>query len=300
MKPGRGPPSKISLSASVAPTLPKEVITVQFINKPKTYVNHTYRDFSRVPPEPTDNSERHGRVHLEEMTFNQKVHHILSDDSHSQWISWMPHGRSFRIHSPLGFERNISELYFGHRRYSGFLRKLKDHGYNLITRGVDRGCFYHQCMLKEMPHLVKFMPVPRNIRRRIEDPQNEPNFYQISTTHPLPCDPSYTDSKEASQTKRTCDSPAIASKFESKEPPTTCVVEGILQRLATSSVPEGTVNSMLGPLTALLSHNNEHLLSMALARYLGHPFPGPFDNQNYPTFEALLSILQGTNPSRNF
>jgi hypothetical protein len=42
-----------------------------------------------------------------------------------------------------------------------------------------------------MPHLAKYMPNPKDARRQIPDPENEPNFYEISRKYPLPDDPDF-------------------------------------------------------------------------------------------------------------
>jgi len=44
-------------------------------------------------------------------------------------------------------------------------------------------------MLRGLPHLAKYMPEPKDARRLIPDPENEPNFYAISKKYPLPNDP---------------------------------------------------------------------------------------------------------------
>ena len=41
-------------------------------------------------------------------------------------------------------------------------------------------------MLKDMPHLCKYMPAPKDARRQIPDPENEPDFYKIAAAYPLP------------------------------------------------------------------------------------------------------------------
>ena len=74
-------------------------VTIQVIKPPRGTMNHSYRDFSQVPPPK-------GYVQLTEikdMTFSQKVHHILSNPENEKWISWMPHGRSFKVHVPVMF-----------------------------------------------------------------------------------------------------------------------------------------------------------------------------------------------------
>ena len=41
-------------------------------------------------------------------------------------------------------------------------------------------------MLRDMPHLTKYMPRAKDARRLIPDPDNEPNFYAISRVYPVP------------------------------------------------------------------------------------------------------------------
>jgi hypothetical protein len=129
------------------PTFPVEPRIIQTIKRPKTYVNHSYHDFSSVPleedhVEPSD---------TEEMAFAQKVHHILSQREYSAWITWSPHGRSFQILVPKRLEQaRILQTYFGHNRYSSFLRQLNNHGFKHITQGCDRNCYYHEVSVRIM------------------------------------------------------------------------------------------------------------------------------------------------------
>jgi hypothetical protein len=46
-------------------------------------------------------------------------------------------------------------------------------------------------MLRGLPHLAKFMPKPKDARRQIPDPENEPNFCEITRKYPLPDDPDF-------------------------------------------------------------------------------------------------------------
>ena len=141
---------------------PVEPRVIQVVKKPKTYMDHSYRDFSQVPPEigyahPTN---------IADMTFSQKVHHMLSDEAISNWIHWLPHGRAFRIAVPKRLEQSQTlQRYFGHNRYSSFLRELNNYGFKHLTTGPDRNCYYHECMLRGMPHLTKYMPPGRDARR---------------------------------------------------------------------------------------------------------------------------------------
>jgi hypothetical protein len=119
---------------------------IQIIQKPREYMNHTYYDFSGVPEE--DGDQRFPR-NIDDMSFNQKIYHILSQDEYSKWMSWLPHGRSFRVEVPVAFEREICQTFFGHKRYSSFLRQLNNHGFKHITAGKDRNSYYHEVRIPQ-------------------------------------------------------------------------------------------------------------------------------------------------------
>jgi hypothetical protein len=123
------------------PVLPVEPRVVTIVKTSRKYVNHSYKDYSVVPPtidyegEPTD---------IDAMSFLQKVHHILAQEKFAKWICWQPHGRSFRIPMPLFFEGNIAGTYFTSNRYSSFVTQLNSYGFKHISQGNDRNCYYHE------------------------------------------------------------------------------------------------------------------------------------------------------------
>jgi hypothetical protein len=120
---------------------PSKPRVIQVVKKGRIYMQHSYRDFSSVPPE--TNFEV-SPEQISEMTFPQKIHHILSQDSYQKWVTWLPHGRAFRVNSAVNFEKTISLTYFGHKRYSSFLRYLSNHDFRHISSGPDRNAYYHE------------------------------------------------------------------------------------------------------------------------------------------------------------
>jgi HSF-type DNA-binding len=117
---------------------------VQLVKISKSRQDHSYRDYSTIPPhegyEPQSN--------LESMSFSEKMHDILSAPEHSNTIRWMSHGRAFHVDVPKNMEKHgILMKYFKHGRYSSFLRQLNNHGFKHLTVGPDRNCYYHEvCM----------------------------------------------------------------------------------------------------------------------------------------------------------
>lgn len=136
-----------------APKFAVDPRVVQIVKKPKTYMDHSYRDFSAVPPEigheePTE---------IEDMTFSQKVHQILSQEKYTGMICWMPHGRAFKILVPKMLENGgVLKKYFGHNRFSSFLRQLNNHGFKHISQGRDRNTYYHEVRLFPL-HLTRLL-----------------------------------------------------------------------------------------------------------------------------------------------
>lgn len=162
---------------------PVQPRVLQVIKKPKSICDHSYRDFSIVPSD----GKYQPPKEIEEMNFSEKLHDILSNELYSGCIQWLPHGRAFKITVPKRLEQmRVLQKYYGHNRYSSFLRQLNNHGFKHITRGVDRNSYYHECFLRSMPHLLQYMPPGRDARRLMPDPDNEPDFYAISRVCPLP------------------------------------------------------------------------------------------------------------------
>lgn len=175
------------------PRAPYERATIiQEIASVKGTMNHSYRDYSKVAPSslmeyplPTD---------IDSMSFAQKVHHMLSGQNkeYEQWISWMPHGRAFKVHRPAEFEREICPVYFGHQRYSSFLRSLNNYGFKHISKGPDRNCKYHRSCNRAITR----------IHENLSSHLNNPSFFfllfgnhrllsRIHVARSLPFDPLY-------------------------------------------------------------------------------------------------------------
>lgn len=115
-------------------------VAIQTIPKKGNYVNHSYSDFSAVP----NNLDYQIPEDLDAMSFSEKLHLVLSTTEYQKCISWLPHGRAFRVSIPAVFEKTVCPKFFGHKRFSSFLRQLNNHGFKHLTNGSSRNGYYHE------------------------------------------------------------------------------------------------------------------------------------------------------------
>lgn len=95
---------------------------------------------------------RHGPSR--KITFPDKLHLILSNPEFSDIISWLPHGRSWRILQQKPFEQQVIPLYFRHTRYSSFARQVNGWGFRRVTQGSDYCSYYHEVIFCVLSFLV--------------------------------------------------------------------------------------------------------------------------------------------------
>jgi len=123
-------------------------------------------------------------------SFPIKLHSILSNPRLSHIISWLPHGRSWRINNHKEFEQKIIPRYFRHRNLSSFMRQVNGWGFHRITAGLDRNSYYLEKFLRGKSSLCKQIkrPSSKAVRQARLRSSNEPNFYEMSMKNPLPED----------------------------------------------------------------------------------------------------------------
>ena len=84
--------------------------------------------------------------------FPAQLHKILSLPEFSHIISWMPHGRSWRVLKPKLFKEIVMLKYFSHQsKYSSFTRQVNAWNFRRITRGPDRFTYYHMFFIRDFP-----------------------------------------------------------------------------------------------------------------------------------------------------
>jgi hypothetical protein len=143
-----------------------------------------YRDFSTLPdPDPSSPITAPGRI----PNFPAKMYAILSRKDLSDIITWLPHGRSWKVLKPREFEVKVIPTYFEHSKFSSFIRQANGWGFRrIISKGGDRNSYYHELFLRGKPHLIKLMRRPPPSSKPLADATTEPDFHAISSERPLP------------------------------------------------------------------------------------------------------------------
>lgn len=150
-----------------------------------------YRDFSQIQ----DDDPLTPLTPLARLpNFPAKMHAILSRPDLADVVTWLPHGRSWKVLKPREFEIRVIPAYFEHSKFSSFIRQANGWGFRRITRGQDRNSYYHESFLRGLPHLCKMMKRPGVSKKLTLDAGHEPDFYTISQENPVPEKMQNTDS----------------------------------------------------------------------------------------------------------
>jgi len=96
----------------------------------------------------------------QQSTFPSKLYTLLSDDSISDTICWLPHGKSWKILRPSKLADDILPRYFPKLKYASFRRQVNAWGFSRITEGHSQGSYFHKFFMKDRPELVSHIQRP--------------------------------------------------------------------------------------------------------------------------------------------
>jgi len=121
--------------------------------------------------------------------FPDALYRMLVDvekEGLSDIVSFLPHGRAFRVHKKDKFVTDILPKYFtGQRSWGSFTRQLNNYGFLRVTRkGVDQDSYYHELFLRGRPRLCQYMERvgrPHGLDRRTFKlaEGEDPDFYSM-------------------------------------------------------------------------------------------------------------------------
>ncbi|KAL3816940.1 hypothetical protein ACHAXA_009800 [Cyclostephanos tholiformis] len=146
-------------------------------------VLHNYHDYGHTEQNLHRRNNKHrGKV---ASSFPERLHTMLSeveDSGLTDIISWQPHGRCFVLHKPKKFAADVMPLYFRQSKITSFQRQLNLYGFKRITKGPDRGGYYHELFLRHKAFLCGMMPrfrVKGTGVKAKSNPSAEPDFYSM-------------------------------------------------------------------------------------------------------------------------
>jgi len=116
----------------------------------------------------TENDDDHSSMYNYMMyntknSFPVKLHWILSNPEFESIISWLPHGRSWRVLQPEVFTKEVIPLYFRHTRFPSFMRQVNGWNFRRVSEGSGENSYCHELFRKDAPLLCLRM-------RRINQP----------------------------------------------------------------------------------------------------------------------------------
>lgn len=121
--------------------------------------------------------------------FPLKFHRMLDqirDEGSESVVSWLSHGRAFKIHKPKVFAATIMPRFFNQSKYTSFQRQLNLYGFSRCCRGLDSGAYHHPFFLRGKQTLAKNIvrtKIKGNGHKTMKLHEAEPDFHAMA---PLP------------------------------------------------------------------------------------------------------------------
>ena len=113
-----------------------------------TIESNIYRDNSKVTSDDVETELRTRRVSSrKEPTFPMKLHKLLSDPEAEGIITWLPHGRSWKVIKQEEFEKLLLPRYYDHSNISSFMRQVNGWDFRRVAKGTDEQSYYHDVSL---------------------------------------------------------------------------------------------------------------------------------------------------------
>ena len=190
-------PKKTKSKRSSSGSKKKNTRTVTLKGFPRRFATHNYHDYANMAlPHSSPDSELKGQTTRSSTShhipFPLKLFHMLQDAHEKKFdhiVSWQPHGRSFRIHSPDLMVRDILPKYFNHSKIRSFQRQLALYNFCRLNReGPDRGAYYHEAFLRGRAFLCSRITRTRvkgTFVRVSSSPESEPDFYAMDPVRPM-------------------------------------------------------------------------------------------------------------------
>lgn len=175
-------PASSRLTASPAPRQPQHL---ELDAPPSAHIiiQHDYHDHSNDVR--SNYQEQHPARGGVLTPFPLKLHEMLSAVAaagQEDIVSWQPHGRCFVVHKPKEFVELLPG-YFKLSKLPSFQRQLNLYGFQRLTRGRDKGGYYHELFLRGrvfLSHNIQRVKVKGTGVRARSNPDQEPDLWSMS------------------------------------------------------------------------------------------------------------------------
>jgi hypothetical protein len=89
------------------------------------------------------------------------LENVDKSEEHESIISWLPHGKAFRVHKPTEFASDVMGRYFKQSKYKSFQRQLHIYGFRRIDskEKTDYGAYYHTQFLRGQQNMSLTMTI---------------------------------------------------------------------------------------------------------------------------------------------
>jgi hypothetical protein len=128
-----------SEKASIPIKSSKRILPLSLSNILMRQLDNSLFDYS---PRKSSNFKKESEVDMS-LPFPIKLHYILSNPEYQEFISWLPHGRAWKVTNSRLFEEKIIPNFFRSIKYASFMRQVNGWAFNRITDGPDANSYYH-------------------------------------------------------------------------------------------------------------------------------------------------------------
>lgn len=94
--------------------------------------------------------------------FPIKLYALLSQPQLGHVITWMPHGRSWKVLKPRVFETAVLPVFFESDNYHSFNRVINAWSFRRKSSGPDRGSYFHEVIIYQEDNVVNLLNVETN------------------------------------------------------------------------------------------------------------------------------------------
>jgi len=129
-------------------------------------------------------SAKGGSQYCSDVPFPAKLYEMLDyaeDAGLSDAVSWLPHGRAFKIHNQEKFMSDVANRFFKATKLRSVHRQLNLWGFKRIPSGDEKDSWCHEFFVRGQPEAMRHM-VRTKVKGKSPMPvKNVLNFYRMSS-----------------------------------------------------------------------------------------------------------------------